>query len=410
MNPEGRCLRMVDMLRDCLLFVVGLGFLFLAKAKNVLRGYSSPKPFDISQTDRCVEYDMQVVDAWLGHLGRYLNADGEAALRGRDVLELGPGSDLGAGLYLLSKGASTYSACDVNDLAAKAPDAFYETLFARFPANSRKAVDQMREELARAKSGVSSRLNYVLRADFDLASAFEEDTVDLVFSQAAFEHFDDIDATVAGLSEVCRPGAVIVAEIDLKTHSRWIRDQDPNNIYRYPQWLYRAFRFRGAPNRVRPLEYVRALERCGWVDIAVLPLSQLDDQDASALDAAFRDSANQMTYLSVVLYARKSAAVSQADPPLSQHEPPRLSWRLQPLRGWSHDQTDEVPQRSPGACRASRVRTRARVRLPVGGDQLDLRQARHDGRDPAQVGARRRDRPGSAAGTHKHGARAPQGA
>jgi SAM-dependent methyltransferase len=297
-------------MRDAFLFVAGIGFLFLAKAKNRLRGYSSPKPFGISETERCVTYDMSVVDAWLGHLGRYLGTDGDAALRGKDVLELGPGSDLGVGLYLLSKGVHTYAACDVNNLASAVPDSFYETLFARFPTGSGVGpTEQLKAELARTKSGASSRLNYIVRDDFNLVSAFGEEAVDLVFSQASFEHFDDVDATVRGLSKVCRPGAVMVAEIDLKTHSRWIRDKDPNNIYRYPQWLYRAFWFRGAPNRVRPLQYVHALERCGWTDIAVVPETQLDAHNARSFDAAFRDSSNQMSLLSVILCARKPAAV-----------------------------------------------------------------------------------------------------
>jgi SAM-dependent methyltransferase len=297
--------------RDTIFFVAGLAFLVLAKAKNVLRGYSTPKPFDISQTEPCVSYDLQVVDKWLGHLGQYLNVDGEAALHGMDVLELGPGSDLGIGLYLLYKGARTYSACDVNGLAAAVPDEFYEALFAKLPSGSQETVLQLRKDLIRTNNGIPSRLNYVVRADFDLASAFAEHTVDLVFSQAAFEHFDDIDATVNGLSKICRPGAVLVAEIDLQTHSRWIRDHDPNNIYRYPEWLYRALWFRGAPNRIRPLQYVRALERNGWTDIAVLPLSTLEDHDASALYAAFRDNSNEMNLLSVVLCARKPGSVHE---------------------------------------------------------------------------------------------------
>lgn len=292
-------------MRDAFFFVVGIAFLFLAKTKNVINGYSSPKPFALSERERCLSYDMQVVDEWLNQLGRYLHENGEAAIRGQDVLELGPGSDLGVGLYLLSKGATSYSACDVNDLATGVPDAFYETLFARLPVGNRPTVGELRQEMARVKSGESSRLNYVVRPGFDLASAFGEDAFDLVFSQAAFEHFDDIDATVFELTDVCRPGAVIVAVIDLQTHSRWIRDHDPNNIYRYPRWLYRAFWFRGAPNRVRPQGYVRALNRCGWTDIIVLPLSQLEDQGISALDNAFRDRSDQMTLLSVVLCARK---------------------------------------------------------------------------------------------------------
>ena len=74
--------------RDAFYFAAGLLFLLLAKAKNVLRGYSSPKPYDISETQRCVSYDLRVVDEWLSSLGRYLNVAGETALRGKDVLEL----------------------------------------------------------------------------------------------------------------------------------------------------------------------------------------------------------------------------------------------------------------------------------------------------------------------------------
>ena len=70
--------------------------------------------------------------------------------------------------------------------------------------------------------------------DFNIVSAFGESTIDMVFSQAAFEHFDDIESTILQLNKVCKSGATFVAEINLKTHSRWIRDKDPDNIYRYP--------------------------------------------------------------------------------------------------------------------------------------------------------------------------------
>jgi hypothetical protein len=70
-------------------------------------------------------------------------------------------------------------------------------------------------------------------------------------------------------------------------------------------------------------------------------------------------------------------------------EPPRLSWRLQPLRGWSHEQIDEIPKGSTGPCRTPGLRARARVQLAVGRDHLDRIKARHDGRDAAQVGPSR---------------------
>jgi hypothetical protein len=67
-------------------------------------------------------------------------------------------------------------------------------------------------------------------------------------------------------------------------------------------------------------------------------------------------------------------------------EPPRDSWRLRLVRGWSHDQTGEV---SAGAARAGcahGVRAPGRAPLAVGGDLLDRGQVRRLARDAAQLG------------------------
>src|SRR5262245_6591585 len=111
-------------LRNACLFGAGIGFLGLAKTKNLLQGYSTPKPFDVSDSDRCIDYDIRIVEFWLAYLQQY--TFGQITLAGKSVLELGPGSDLGIGLYLLSKGCLQYNACDVNNLVKSVPDGFYE--------------------------------------------------------------------------------------------------------------------------------------------------------------------------------------------------------------------------------------------------------------------------------------------
>jgi SAM-dependent methyltransferase len=286
------------------MYLAGLGFLSLAKAKNILRGYSSPKTFVLAETDRCIAYDLKVVDEWLQHLAAYT---GSPVLGGKAVLELGPGSDLGIGLYLLAKGAATYSACDVNDLTKHAPKSFYSALIDRItavlPGANRKYLESQIEGLRRR---TASSLRVVVRSDFDLVASFGADSIDLVFSQAAFEHFDDVVRTAQQLSVVCKPGATIVAEIDLKTHSRWIRDKDPNNIYRFSNLIYRAFWFRGIPNRLRPYQYKEIFERCGWVDVSITPIERTGHgQNAGTVDKQFADARNQLDFLSIVLCARK---------------------------------------------------------------------------------------------------------
>ena len=234
-----------------------------------------------------------------------------ADLRGKNVLELGPGSDLGIGLLLLAKGAARYNACDVNNLARSAPDAFYQALFRTLKAIDADAdIQRLAGSLHSLVSGAGGELNYVVRDDFDLVAAFGRRTIDVVFSQAAFEHFDDPEATIAGLSEICRPGAVIVAEIDLQTHSRWIRTKDPNNIYRYPDRLYNLFRFRGSPNRVRPYRYRELFEQHGWTNVLTTPLTTLDglSNGKSGLSRRFAGDVNQMDQLTLLLCATKSHA------------------------------------------------------------------------------------------------------
>jgi SAM-dependent methyltransferase len=292
-------------MRNAFAYAAGIGFLTLAKAKHTLQGYSSPKPFQLSETARCVEYDLKVVDEWLQYLRAYSEG---AVLRGKNVLELGPGSDLGVGLYLLAKGVGVYHACDINDLAQRAPASFYALLIERISAlDASVDTESLKSQIERTRTGSASRLRCVVRKDFDLVSAFGTNTMDLVFSQAAFEHLDDVAHTVQQLSAVCKPGAMMVAEIDLKTHSRWIRVKDPNNIYRYSNGVYGAFWFRGMPNRMRPYQYRELFERHGWSDVSITPIERLDGVVGDfPVHRQFKDSRNQMSYLSIVLCARKS--------------------------------------------------------------------------------------------------------
>jgi len=263
---------MTNTIKNHFYFLAGILFLALAKAKSLIQGYASPKPFAICETSKCIKYDIGVVNEWIFHLQKYTNNGIGCNLNGKRVLELGPGSDLGVGLYLLSKGAEEYNAVDINNLVQTVPDAFYEELFL-YLAENNSNVDThfLRKELDRTKTGSNEKLNYVCRSDFSISSALDDRKVDLVFSQAAFEHFDDIDKTIESLSHVVTKGSIVIILIDLKTHSRWIRDKDPLNIYRYQEWLYNLFNFSGIPNRVRPYQYKHTFEKYGFGNITTEP-------------------------------------------------------------------------------------------------------------------------------------------
>lgn len=297
------------MIRNFAMFMAGLVFLLLAKLKNMVRGYATPKSFGIRLQDQCFDYDTQVVDKWLAVL-RDQAPGGVASIRGRKLLELGPGSDLGIGMILRARGAAQYTAFDVNALDAKVSDGFY-VYFAERLQQQVAAVDApaLLEEVRMARAGRGSTLRYVVRSDFNLVGALPAGDMEIVFSNAAFEHFDDVATTAQQLFEVCAPGAVVVICIDLQTHSRWIREVDPNNIYRYPAWLYRLFHFRGIPNRLRPSDYAALFSAAGWQDLRILRDDVLaaDDvrADVSGMNQRFRGNPDEMRALSVTLIARR---------------------------------------------------------------------------------------------------------
>lgn len=289
-------------------YAAGLMFLMLAKSKSRLAGYTDPKPFPIGQMDRCADYDIGIVERWLRELERYSGIAG--SIVGKSVLEIGPGSDLGVGLSLLARGAQSYSAIDKFDLAASVPAEFYELLFGRLSRSQPPPkVEELRAALATATRDRSGPLCYLVRPDFDIAAVVPERSIDIVFSNAAFEHVENVERMMAQLSRVVKAGGMIVAEVDLRTHSRWIRDKDPNNIYRYSEWIYDRFQYAGRPNRIRPGQYRQYLQSNGWVAIEMNPASQLAptlSHRNAHLATKFRGAENQMDYLTVTLCATKA--------------------------------------------------------------------------------------------------------
>ena len=284
-------------------FWTGMIFLLLAKIKNKMTGYT-PKTFSTAEIERCVEYDIDIVNKWIKHLKEYAP---EYTIQDKHVLELGPGSDLGVGLFLLSKSVKKYTSLDVYDLISNLPANFYDVFFTYLQEKYLVDIKPLAEELHKTNMNNNDKLNYVCSPDFNIIDAVGNDRIDVIFSNAAFEHFTDFQKVINDLSKVVQTGAVLVVEIDLKTHSRWIRDKDPNNIYRYPHWIYKLFNFCGIPNRVRPYQYQQALEQNGWENIVIQPITCLDNKRLlcfqSHLNKNFRDKINQMDYLTVLMSA-----------------------------------------------------------------------------------------------------------
>lgn len=289
-------------------FYIGVLFIILNYVRHRLFGYKTPRDFSIHEIERAIEYDFNVVQSWLTALLGYSQSDN--FLRDKVVLELGPGPDLGIGLILLAMGAKKYIAFDVNCLAKNAPINFYDKLLdvlsERIPGIKRT---YLKEQLEKAYTNNPENLSYIVDKELNIARVKEKP--ELVFSQAAFEHFSDAKKTLIQLSRIVALGCIMISEIDLKTHTSWIRERDPLNIYRYGKKFWDAFKFNGFPNRVRTFEYKRILKSNHWQDIRIEPLTVLEDSYVEQVKLTLNKEFSllgiaEMRNLSVMLMATKS--------------------------------------------------------------------------------------------------------
>ncbi len=278
-------------LQNIFYWIAGLFVLIINKVRYFLKGYTNPRGFSIENIDKAISYDFKIVNHWLNFFQNYTK---QTSLENKTILELGPGADLGIGLILLFLEAKQYNAIDVNNLIQKTPYSFYTQLFEELKSNKflnyqfiknfyknsdknkiQQKVKDLEKELNLSYKNQSKKLNYIIEQNFDL-SIFKENSIDIFFSQAAFEHFDDIEKTIMQMSKIAKDNAIFIAEIDLQTHSKPLRNLDPLNIYRYPNWLYKILKFPGIPNRKRIYEYKTLLQQNGWQNIQIHPITKVD--------------------------------------------------------------------------------------------------------------------------------------
>lgn len=257
-------------------YSTGILFMILNKLRYALRGYRTPRPFSTVSIEKCVEYDVKVTRNWINKLNQFSKT--KFCIKSKNILELGPGADLGVGLILLGMGAGRYNAVDVNPLVKSLPVEFYNKFFDYLKTEVPEAnIQLLGAQLKLFYQGGRSQLNYFAQPDFSF-TPIQSEKIDVILSQAAFEHFDDIERTVRESSELTVRGGYFLAVIDFQTHTRFLRERDPLNIYRYNKHLYDTLKFRGSPNRIRPKQYVEILKKYGWGNITFEP-SKLAPKD-----------------------------------------------------------------------------------------------------------------------------------
>jgi hypothetical protein len=239
--------------------------------RHRIRGYRTPRPFGLDELERSAEYAVVVARRWQKLID----------VRGKRVLEIGPGPDLGTGAVLLADGARSYHAVDMFALADRDLTDIYGVLARRIGP-----IDP-------------DRLDYTIATFPGLPEV--SGVFDVVVSHATLEHIDDVPGLFRRLRQLVPDGAMC-HHVDAMTHTRFIRERDPLNILRFGDRAYRLMSFPGIPNRLRAGDYTDAAVAAGFEDVCIVPERRTSPEYSArvrpklASQFAMRDDVDLLTF------------------------------------------------------------------------------------------------------------------
>lgn len=190
-------------------------------------------------------------------------------LRGRAVLEIGPGAHLGLCLLCLGKGASRVAAVDrFPELTGGERE---QRLYGSIPE---LLPDWVQDALAVGRGERAGRMAFHPVALEDLGTS---ERYDLALSYHSLQHVWNLPRALRALRRHLVPGAVTVHAIDLRALGNVDPDgSEPLRHLEFHRWLWWLMgSSRGLPNRLRPGQFVRHFEDAGFRDVHWRPLRTL---------------------------------------------------------------------------------------------------------------------------------------
>ena len=226
-------------------------------------------------TDEVIQYFIGCFYDYFEKLNLAPN-DIEGYLRGKAVLEYGPGDVPAIAILMIAHGAESVTCVDRFHLINLKPKnvQIMEGLLATLSLDKRKRVDECFSDFGNYSSGIlPHKVLYVV--DVNGLSGLEN-KIDFVYSRAVLEHVNDLEATFQDMKRAMKTDGVAIHLVDLKSHG--LHREYPLDFLVWPAWLWHImYSCKGVPNRWRVNEYRRILKEQGF-NVRMIEPSMLADQ------------------------------------------------------------------------------------------------------------------------------------
>ena len=175
-------------------------------------------------------------------------------LKGKAVLEYGPGDVLGVALLMYAHGAESVDCIDRFPLEKTTPKncLIYRAIMDTLDPKARQRAGLAFNTPGLPESGFNpSCIRYVITEDGLVGCELK---YDLVISRAVLEHVNSLERTLGDICNALRMGGISVHKVDLTSHG--LDRYRPFDFLTWPDWTYRAmYSHKGYPNRWRVDKY-----------------------------------------------------------------------------------------------------------------------------------------------------------
>ncbi|MEC7881119.1 MAG: class I SAM-dependent methyltransferase [Chloroflexota bacterium] len=217
---------------------------------------------DEMQLNKMIEHYGVRISDWVHEVSLKNNI----SLKGKKILEIGPGGLLFQGLIFQAMGAE-YTAIDAfqgNCLSEKARD-----LYARFLSDTSSFSFSYDLEW---KDVEQSNLNYIPNMPLEkMSESLKGKKFDIIFSYGVLEHLYDIDSGFVTMENLLSDQGLAIHNIDYQPHDFWRDYENPLTHLCVPNFLYKMAypKFRGYTNRLRHSDFMKSIKSASLKVISV---------------------------------------------------------------------------------------------------------------------------------------------
>lgn len=208
--------------------------------------------------------------------------DYAAYLKGKKILEYGPGDVLGVALLMYAHGADAVHCVDrfpLSQISGKSLRIYWELLNA-LDANKKERALGAFKEFGKPESGFNPDvIAYTVTPD---GLSGKKRHYDLIISRAVLEHVNDLEKTIQDISDALKTNGVSLHQVDLKSHG--LDRYKPYDFLTWPEVLFKLmYSHKGFPNRWRVDKYRELAGKSGLHIRHLTPTGKLATHEVAAI-------------------------------------------------------------------------------------------------------------------------------